>query len=359
IVAAFRTDRQLLINEPASYPTFAKASESKLKQLGKQLVMPVRSGGRVIGVLSVGRALTAPDLDENDEQLVQTLAAQVAVAVENRRLFLTAEGERQTLRSILATLPTGVLVLDPHTLKPIQSNEQAEQLLGHRLDPDAPFEVARYGIYRTGTNSYYPEEDMPIYHAARDRQQASSDDIAVVQENGEEIDLLMNAAPILDASGEVNAIIVAFQDITALRSLENSLQQNLRETIALYETTRTLSEAEEADNVLDEIFTQFVVLEPSDFYIVLLDDSGEGARVVRSLSGVEGDFPLPGDMLDAHESLFVGDLSESTLDANAIKRLNEYNVTAYASMPMNSRSRAFPLGWLVLTFDTPQDFNPE
>ena len=38
IVAAFRTDRQLLINEPASYPTFAKASESKLKQLGKQLV---------------------------------------------------------------------------------------------------------------------------------------------------------------------------------------------------------------------------------------------------------------------------------------------------------------------------------
>lgn len=360
VVEAFRADRQLLINDPANYPGFAKAPQQTLEQVGKHLVMPVRSGRRVIGVLIVGRSLIAPDLDENDEQLVETLAAQVAVAVENRRLFLTAEGERQTLRSILATLPTGVLVLDPHTLKPIQSNEQAEQLLGRPLDMDAPFEVARYNIYRTGTNSFYPEEDLPIYLAAQTRQQASSDDIAVILEDGNETDLLLNAAPIIDAAGDVTAIIVAFQDITALRSLENSLQQNLRETIALYETTRALSEAEEADDVMEEIFNQFIALEPSDLYILLLDDRWQGARVIRSLSGVEGDFPLPSDLLDAHEALFVGDLSESTLNAEAISQLTAHSVTGYASMPMNARSRRdVPLGWLVLTFDTPQEFGPE
>jgi GAF domain-containing protein/DNA-binding response OmpR family regulator len=360
IAEAFRADRLLLINDPGSYPSFASASAETLEQVGKNIIVPVRSGLTTIGVLAAGRALTAPDLDETDEQLIQTLAAQVSVAVENRRLFLTAEGERERLRSILATLPAGVLVLDPKTFKPIQNNERAEYLLGRAVDMDAPFASALYNIVRTGTNSIYPDEDLPIYLVAQTGKQSSSDDIAIGLPDGSEIDLLINAAPIVDAAGEMSAIVAAFQDITALRSLENSLQQNLRETIALYETTRAVSEAEEADDVVDEIVNQFVALEVSDVYVVFVDDQQQTISVARSLSGVTGEFPLPRQILEYQEAQFVGSLTEATLNSASISDLAMHGIAAYASMPMRARSRrAATLGWIVLTFDTPQDFTPE
>ena len=86
------------------------------------MITPVRLGDEVIGVLLVGRSARAADLDESDEQLVSTLAAQVAIAVENQRLLRAAESERERLSSILASLPAGVLVLDPVTYKPLQFN---------------------------------------------------------------------------------------------------------------------------------------------------------------------------------------------------------------------------------------------
>ena len=360
VVDAFRADRLLLINDPSSYPSLENASAEELEQVGKNVVVPVRSGSTTLGVLAVGRALTAPDLDDNDEQLIQTLAAQVSVAVENRRLFLTAEGERERLRSVLATLPAGVLVLDPQTLKPLQNNEQAENLLGRAVDMDAPFSAARYNMVRTGTNSTYPDEDLPIFLAATTGTLSSSDDVAISLADGSEIDLLVNAAPIVDANGDAIAIVAAFQDITALRSLENSLQQNLSETIALYETTRAVSEAEEADDVVDEIVNQFVALEVSDLYVVFVDEQRHGVSVVRSLSGVIGEFPLPKQILEFQEAQFVGNLMESTLQSGSVMQLAMRGITAYASMPMRARSRRdTPLGWIVLTFDTPQDFTPE
>ena len=63
-----------------------------------------RSAGHAVRLL-VGRVLKSPDLDERDEQLIRTLAAQVSVAIENRRLFRAAEQEREYLRSVLETMP--------------------------------------------------------------------------------------------------------------------------------------------------------------------------------------------------------------------------------------------------------------
>ena len=76
-----------------------------------------------------------------------TLAAQIGISVENRRLFLTAEGERKTLRTILETLPAGVLVLDPVSFKPLQANQQAQNLLGG-VDTDVPFNESSIDISR-------------------------------------------------------------------------------------------------------------------------------------------------------------------------------------------------------------------
>ena len=64
-------------------------------------------------------------------------------------------------------------------------------------------------------------------------------------------------------------LVAAFQDISNLRSLENTLQENLRETISLYEGQRSLSQAETLNDIVDSIMRQVITQHPSNAYIIL------------------------------------------------------------------------------------------
>ncbi len=355
---AARSNKIILVNTPASYPAYMGADSRQLEAIGKHIVAPVVVGRRIAGALLVGRRLDAADLDERDEQLVSTLAAQVAVAVENRRLFQTAENERRYLRSLLDTMPSGVLVLDPITYRPIQANKLVEMLLRQPVDSETPFKVSDYNLYRTGTNVHYPEDELPIFAAARTNRQVFSDDLAVVHPDGTQTDLLMNAVPLTDARGNINVIVAALQDISNLRGLENALQDNLQETIALYEATRSLAEANEMDEVLDTVIVQLGMLGPLDSYVVLLDEVQHGAQTVRSLSGERRD--LPAGVLHARNKLFIEDVQHAPeLDEATSTELASMGVRAFVSIPLLARGRDVPLGWLVATYDQPHTIRSE
>jgi GAF domain-containing protein/CheY-like chemotaxis protein len=367
-VDAYLQQRPIPVNQPLEYGAFVDMLPSMIEELGKHLVVPIMLENQPVGVVSVGRSIGDADLDDRDIQLVRTLAAQVAAALENRRLFETAESERGTLRSILETLPAGVLVLNPETLQPIQTNQQVEQLLGQPLDLAQPFSAARYNLYRTGTSSLYEDEALPSSVAARTGDLATSDDITVIHPNGWQVNLLINAAPILNEAGRTIAIVTAMQDITTLRALEDTLQTNLQETIALYDTTRSLAEAEEIDDVLDRALERMIFQEPTDAYILLLDDDLHGVRVARALQP-DAQFTLPENVLDVERALFVENTAAPfdelrrerfAVDRDSADQMLLAGVRAMVSLPLRSRTRRdVPLGWLVMTYSAPTTFGLE
>ncbi|MBL8162400.1 MAG: GAF domain-containing protein [Anaerolineae bacterium] len=343
----FRQGRLLLVNDPSSYPAFLSASPDALAAIGKHIAMPVRIGSETVGALLIGRGLDRADLDENDEQLVRTLAAQIAVAIENRRLYRKAEGEREYLRSILETLPAGMVVLDAHTLQPIQANARAEELLGRPVNFNVPFSVAEYKLLRTGVLSEYPAEELPIYQVARYGEAAFSDDLAILHDDGSQVDLLLNAAPITDGRGSITNIVAALQDVSNLRGLENALQSNLREQISLYEATRNLAEAPQLDDALDVTISQALTMDPLDGYIVLLDPETGDLTPVRAVNDV-AQFNLPHDIF-REQLLKITHLSFDTDLPEAVRgELLAQGIYALMSVPMRARDSL--LGWLVLVF---------
>ncbi|MCC6804188.1 MAG: GAF domain-containing protein, partial [Anaerolineae bacterium] len=361
LVQAFNTRQTLLINDPSRFPDADWQTPNSANDFGKGVIIPVRLGDDMVGVLMVGRPLRAPDLDSSDEQLATTLAAQVAIAVENQRLLRAAENERERLSSILASLPAGVLVLDPATYKPVQYNDQIEQLLGRPVRVDQPFDVATYQILRSGTDTLYSADALPIFAASRTRALASSDDIAVLLDDGTEVDLLMNAVPILNDDGSVSAIVAAFQDISARRNLERTLETNLRETVALYETSRALAEAEEVEQVLEQLLEQLALQDVSDAFVLLLDEQSGVVRLARSLSGTVINPALGSDILDRRSPVYVADVRQAPeLSETTRAMLLESGIIALASIPMRAGARRDdPLGWLVMTFAETQQFTPE
>jgi GAF domain-containing protein/DNA-binding response OmpR family regulator len=361
LLDAYKSGKPLLINDPVEYEAFAGYAEDTRVEFGKHIVVPILQSGRARGALLLGRYLNEADLTERDEQLALTLASQVAVALENRRLLRSAETERETLRRILSTLPVGVIVLDARTLLPLQTNEQIEALLGRALATDVPFSIESYNIYRTGTNVHYPQPELPIYKAIESRQQEVADDVSVIQPDGFQVDMLVNAAPLLDEMGEPSAVIVAFQDISTLRTLENTLQDNLRETITLYETTRALAETPEVEDVLDLIIGQLAMQDPDEVY-VLLDDSAEGLRVARSLSGTAEVFPLPYSALDPQQPRLVENTADSARVTDDTERAAAAaaGISAFMALPLRARFRTdAPLGYVVMIFSQPQVFTME
>ncbi|MEQ8672572.1 MAG: GAF domain-containing protein [Aggregatilineales bacterium] len=344
VVEAALEGRSIVVNRVPTQDTDTADNPFMNSSFGKHIAVPVISGRKILGSLMMGREFDKDQLDDRDEQLITTLAAQVAIALENRRLFQQAQSEQQRLQSILATLPAGVLVLDPQTMQPILYNEQAETYFGEAIDPQTPFSPENYNLYRSGTGVFYPTEEMPVNIALRDDTLAFADDVAVISQNSQ-IDLQFNAAPIHGNDGSITAIVIAFQDISALRSMENTLQENLRQTVTQYEIQVQLAEADGLTELLDSLVQIMVMFQPDDAYIIQPDSRGN-LTIERALM-------QPIEVLDALTELFdpnyvvnIHDAEHYQLEDETWATLQALNIRNVISVPLRTRQR--PAGWLLL-----------
>jgi signal transduction histidine kinase/HAMP domain-containing protein len=127
---AARSGEYTLINDLAKEPV--KGNDGESSQIRSELAVPVKMGGRVLGVLDI-ESLEADGFDENDIFTAQTLADQLAVAIENARLYqetrsLAVTEERNRMaREIHDTLAQGFTGI-------ILQLEATEQALGETSD---------------------------------------------------------------------------------------------------------------------------------------------------------------------------------------------------------------------------------
>ncbi|MGB1285709.1 MAG: GAF domain-containing protein, partial [Aggregatilineales bacterium] len=297
--------------------------------------------------------------DESYANFMQAIASQVAVAFERQELVAENDRERQNLNDILSTLSAGVLVLDPDTLIPVQANDAASELLGQPIDYNHPFTAAHYDIYRTGTNLHYPDSELPVMLARQLNRSVPGDDLAVIFDDYR-IDLQISAAPIYDESNRMKAIVAAFLDISNLRGLENTLQEQLRESVSLYEALRSLSQSESLAELLDNILLQLTLQQPEDAYILRVDENAENLRVERELVQAIQPIEALAPLLITEHANYVPDVQlEAGINDSLRNILDEAGIRSIITLPMFARSLQIPIGWLVLCSGYPHDFSPE
>jgi two-component system phosphate regulon sensor histidine kinase PhoR len=76
------------------------------------LMVPLRVGERVIGILSVNRRVSDEGFTNNELYLLSALADYAAIAIENARLFQETESEHRKLQAILSRTADAVIVTD-------------------------------------------------------------------------------------------------------------------------------------------------------------------------------------------------------------------------------------------------------
>ncbi len=184
--------------------------------------------------------------EEADDLLVRTLsecAPHLAEALAAARLHTTIADERQRLHTVLDQLPEGVLLVEALTSKVEYANPAAAQLLGFALLQllGVPLNqsalLSPYGLASQNQQSAF-RWNFALIHALWGKT-TRGQELSITRPDGSEIVVLSSAAPIRRANGLISGAVIVFQDITALKQLEQ--QKSMLFAVANHELRTPLT----------------------------------------------------------------------------------------------------------------------
>ena len=100
-----------------------------LKRMQAELLVPLMTRGKLIGILLLGPKLSETPYSSEEQLILDTLANQTAVAVENARLFSETLVEKERTATIVEQAFAGIILLDSQ-LRIVSLNPAAVTIVG-------------------------------------------------------------------------------------------------------------------------------------------------------------------------------------------------------------------------------------
>jgi PAS domain S-box-containing protein len=189
------------------------------------LAAPLRVGGKAIGTLEIysrqRRSWGAAQIS-----LVESLAAQTSVSLENAELFDEIDEHRRRLQTMFENVPVGLAVADA-ALKDIRMNPAGAAMIG--VPPDANLAADRgraWMFYDEGRQ--IPFDRYPLARAVHG-ERIFPRELEIVLPIGRRVTILSSAAPFHDAEGRILGAVSSFVDITQFKQLQRELESGRRE----------------------------------------------------------------------------------------------------------------------------------
>lgn len=108
-----KTGKSTVVSDVGRDPRFSRRVDARTHFVTRNMIcVPVKSRGRIIGVLQAINRRSDRPFDTEDQRLFESLARQVGIAIENARLY---EQVKQTFFSTAATLAEAIEKRDPYT----------------------------------------------------------------------------------------------------------------------------------------------------------------------------------------------------------------------------------------------------
>lgn len=187
------------------------------------IAVPLRVSGWPIGTLEAySRHKTA--WTEQQVVLMESLAAQTSISLEAAYLFQASQGEKQRLETVLRTTPMAIVIANADCTE-VRANAAAAALFQIPSDVNVADEIA-HGAWRLSHQGReLAPSEFPIIVAARQNQDVQRVELEQIMLDSSRRTLLVNARPIRDAAGKSVGAVAALVDITALKELQQEIDQ--------------------------------------------------------------------------------------------------------------------------------------
>jgi adenylate cyclase len=223
--AAFTSGRT--INIPHAYadlrfnPSFDKKTGFFTRSI---LCVPiVNPTGRVIGVTQVLNRHGGPFTAE-DESRLKAFTAQIAIALENAKLFADVQSMKNYNDSMLQSMSSGVLTLDAER-RVVTCNQAGARILKR---PEAEVVGAPVAEVMTGPNAWVVDKIARV-------EQTGQGDSAVDAElfiDDQAVAVNLTALPLLDGEGQRLGSMLMVEDISGEKRLKSTMARYMDPSIA-------------------------------------------------------------------------------------------------------------------------------
>ena len=188
--------------------------------------VPVLLAGQVLGNLYVTERIDGEAFTTEDLGALRILAAHAANTIDRARLLAQARSahqlaaqQRDQLETILNSMPTAVLLLSNPDARVELANPAARSLIfGNRKIGRLPQAEHDFSFANSDGSiverRHWPGRRALTGEVVRNKQ------VDLQMSNGKCIPVLVQAAPLRDASGTVDRAVVILQDVTQLREAE-------------------------------------------------------------------------------------------------------------------------------------------
>jgi len=205
---AAESNKSVLVSDTSQDPDWLP--NELLPETKAEAAIPIAVEDEVLGVLDVQDAITN-DITPEDITLLESLAGQVAISLQNARTFAHAEQQRRQNELILDSAGEGIFGLDRegnHTFV----NQAAADSLGYSIEEmiDKHSHSMWHHTHADGTP--FPGEECPIYFTLRDGEIHQGEEY-FIRKDGTGFYVNFSSRPIRQ-EGRITGAVVTFADIT-------------------------------------------------------------------------------------------------------------------------------------------------
>ena len=198
------------------------------KEVGSVILVPLIGRTNFLGGIAGINKIGGGDFDEHDLDLLTLLASQIATAIDNNSLIEQLEvanqnlcAEKEKVQVTLSSIGDAVITTDIEG-RIEYLNPVAEQLFGTPLH-----EAKRRHLSDLGTllveGSRKPATDLVEYCLAEGRLPSQFSTLIFTKQDGHNIYIEPNAAPISDHAGHTSGIVFVFHDVSQTHELTRQL----------------------------------------------------------------------------------------------------------------------------------------
>jgi two-component system NtrC family sensor kinase len=227
---------KLLVNDVRQEPKYVNLYPEVISTLS-ELSVPIRVGEELVGVLDVQSPLVNA-FDDDDVLVIETLADQIAVAIENARLYKAMERElaerkqaeaalqesEKRYRTLVGTSPDAIFYINLER-EVILSNQRAAELYG--VDsPNEMLGMSALDLFAPESHSWLWEEiaNFPRGWSVRGQE------FILTKRDGTHFPAEVGASLVVNEKGEPLGVICVVRDISQRKLLEQYLVRTERLT---------------------------------------------------------------------------------------------------------------------------------
>lgn len=207
-----RSGQPVLVEDVRTDPDFLGAIEGVVSEVS----IPLFDQGRPAGVLNV-ESTAGVAMGEADLRLMTALGEHVGIALSKARLYADARENEERYRTLVTALGEGVAIVDLSE-RFVFANPAAESVFG----------TPPGGLVGRSLADFLGPAELALSKAEtrkRVRGLRSTYELAISRPDGETRQIELIATPRRGGEGEVTGTLGIFRDVTELRRLQQSLEQ--------------------------------------------------------------------------------------------------------------------------------------